>query len=75
MKSYFDDQPLYESNQNGYGVNIHPSIKMKMEMIQQLHEVVVEYEILIKFYHTYHLNNSEMQSRLNYLEGRIERCL
>ena len=75
MKSYCDDQPMYEPNQNGYGAIFHPSIRMKMDMIIQLHEIVVEYEVLMTFYHTRGLNNLEMQNRLKYLEGRIERCL
>ena len=75
MKSSCDNQPRYEPNQNGYGVFFHPSIRMKMDMFKQLNEVVVEYEILMKFYHTRHLDNLEMQNRLKYLEGRIERSL
>ena len=75
MKSYYDDQPMYEPNQNEYGAIFHPSIRMKMDMIKQFHEVVVEYEILMKFYHTRGLENLEIQSRLKHLEGRIERFL
>ena len=75
MKSNYDDQPINESNQTGYGVTFRPSIHQKMEMIKLLHEVVLEYEILMKFYQKNPLNDLEMQNRLNYLEARIGRCL
>ena len=75
MKSYYDDQPINESNQTGYGVTFRPSILQKMEMIKLLHEVVLEYEFLMKFYQTHNLVDLEMENRLNYLEVRIGGCL
>ena len=74
MKSYYDEQPINEANQPRYGVTFQPSIHQKMEMIKLLHEVVVEYEILMTFYQTHSLIDLEMENRINYLEGRIRGC-
>ena len=74
MKSYYDDQPMNESNEPRYGVTFRPSIYQKMEMIKLLHEVVIEYEILMTFYQTHSLIDLEMENRINYLEDRIRGC-